>query len=272
MNDELIRELINSVKNQKRPEMIEVPVYGLYSSKNRTFIYSDDKKSYDYVSEEPNPKQVRNVKAFALSIAEELKRRGNGTGFKATVRINTKGGKFIPDDDFGGYYIEYDRLNSQQWNLITQSLNCPLNHRRFLLILQALKPSIEDAENDFHELFGRFTSLKIIGESQIVSNPIITENGQEQGYCCRYKLEDGTDGEEKFPTGFVLSVPFAKAGEFKYTLNIDLLFVRNDDNELEITMLCPEIEHIEEQAIIDEAAYIKEHTKEYDELLCLSDF
>ena len=119
--------------------------------------------------------------------------------------------------------------------------------------MQALKPSIELAGTDFHELFAKFCSLKIVGESEVVSNPVITQNGQESGYVCRYKLEDGTDGEEHFPTGFVIKVPFAKAGDFNYEIPIDLLFSRDDNNQIEITVLCPAFENIEEKAIIDEA-------------------
>ena len=52
----------------------------------------------------------------------------------------------------------------------------------------------------------------------------------------------------------------------------DLLFTRNEDDEIEIEVLCPEFENIEEQAIIDEAEYIKEQTQGYSDLLVLSDF
>ena len=269
-NEIILNELINSLKNQKRPETIEAPVYGLYSNKKRTFLYSDAEEQYDVIENIPEKKEVRNVRAFALSIAEELKRRNNETGAKATVNINLTGGVFIPDDDFGGYKIEFKRLNSQQWNLIKGMINKTVNHKTFLLWLQGLKPSFEDAI--FKELFLRFVQLRIVGRSQLTSNPIITASGQEEGYTCSYKLQDGTEGEEHFPTGFSVMVPFAKAGDFKYEIPIDLLFAKNEDNELEITVLCPEFENIEERAIIDEAKFIKEHTSKYSELLVLSDF
>jgi len=272
MNDELTKELIDTLKNQKRPETITAPIYGLYSEKMREFVYSDSRKDYDTVDSIPEDKEVRSVKAFALSIAEELKRRGNSTGEKATVKINLSGGVFIPDDDFGGYRIVFKRLNSQQWNLIKNYINRTIDHSEFLLLLQGLKPSFQDTEIDFHELFGKYSSLKIVGESRIVSNPIITEKGQEKGFVCRYKLEDGTDGEECFPSGFVIKVPFAKAGDFSYYLPIDLMFARDKNDEISITVLCPEFENIEEKAIIDEAEFIKEQTSKYTDLLVLSDF
>ena len=84
--------------------------------------------------------------------------------------------------------------------------------------------------------------------------------------------EDGCDGEEHFPTGFALTVPFAKADTELYNIPIDLLFFRNEDDELRIEVLCPLFENIEEKAIIDEAEFVKTDTKEYANLLVLSDF
>lgn len=269
-NENILSELITALKNQKRPETIEAPVYGLYSNKTRTFLYDDSQKCYNMVEETPDNKEVRNVKAFANSIAEELKRRENNTGARATVNINMNGGLFIPDDDFGGYKINFNRLNSQQWNWVKGFINRTVNHKEFLLWLQGLKPSFNSEV--FHELFLKFVQLKIVGQSKLLSNPIITENGQEEGYACTYKLADGTEGEEHFPTGFTVNVPFAKAGEYSYDIPIDLLFTKTENDQINITVLCPEFENIEERAIIDEANFIKDATSKYPDLLVLSDF
>lgn len=268
----VLEELIYSLKNQKRPETIDVPIYGKYSSRKRTFLYSDAQKEYDIVETPRINKEVRSVKAFALSIKEELKRRCNSTGEKSTVKVNLSGGDFIPDDDFEDYKITFNRLNSQQWNVVKRTLNRSLDHRDFLLFLQSLKPSFSDMGIDFHTLFASFSTLRLLGRSEITSNPIITENGQTQGYKCTYKLDNGCDGEETFPSGFSVKVPFAKAGDFKYEIPIDLLFTRDEDNQLVITVLCPEFEHIEEQAIIDEANYIREQSSQLADILILADF
>ena len=268
MEEKIIEQAIDALKNQKRPELIECPVYGQYSNTLKTFLYDDSQRHYDYQEELPEDKEVRSVKAFAKIIAEELRRRNNLTGNMATVRINLSGGEFIPDDNFGQTKIEFDRLNSQQWKLIKSGINTRMNHKQFLLFLQGLKPSIEY----FADVFRSYATLRMIGKTELTSNPIFTEDGQNSGYVCSYKLEDGTTGEEKFPTGFVANVQFAKAGDKSYDIPIDLLFTRNEDDEIEIEVLCPEFENIEEQAIIDEANYIVEETKDYSELLVLSDF
>ena len=123
-----------------------------------------------------------------------------------------------------------------------------------------------------NELFKRFSLLRLVGKSVLTSNPIISESGQSEGYTCTYKLDDGCDGEEHFPTGFWLDVPFAKAGENTYGIPLELLFFRNDDDELRIEVLCPLFENIEETAIIDEADFVKEQTQNCERLLVLSDF
>lgn len=268
MEEKIMEQAIDALKNQKRPELIDCPVYGQYSSTYRTFMYNDSSREYEEQVSRPESKRVRSVKAFARIIAEELRRRENASGNRASVSINLSGGVFIPDDDFGYNSITFERLNSQQWKLIKSGINTRMNHKQFLLFLQGLKPSIAY----FNDVFKSFSMLRMIGKTELTSNPIFTEDGQESGYTCTYKLEDGTTGEDKFPTGFVATVQFAKAGDKSYDIPIDLLFTRNELDEIEIEVLCPEFENIEEKAIIDEADYIKAETANYSELLVLSDF
>ena len=268
MEELLIKEAMQNLKKQKRPELIDCPIYGRYSERYRTFIYSDSAQDYKTHTSAPSSKTVRSVKAFASVISEELKRRENQSGFKATVSINLDGGYFIPDDDFGGDCIKFNRLNSQQWNLVKANINRDMTHKEFLMFLQALKPSIDD----FAEVYRSYATLRMVGKTEIVSNPIFTEDGQGSSYSCRYKLEDGTDGEEKYPSGFLADVQFAKAGDKYYSIPLDLLFYRDEDNELMISVLCPTFENIEEQAIIDEAEYVKAETEKFSDLLVLSDF
>lgn len=268
METTLIKEAIEALKDRKRPELIDVTVYGKYSAKKQTYLYNDAEKQYEKHTSTPEPKEVRSVKAFTSIIKEELKRRENESGANATVKINLSGGYFIPDDNFGEETITFSRLNSQQWNLVKNGINKVYDHRSFLQFLQALAPSI----NDFQEQFRKFSLLRLVGKSTLTSNPIITESGQSQGYTCTYRLDNGCDGEEHFPTGFWLDVPFAKAGDKTYGIPIELLFFRNEDDELRIEVLCPLFENIEETAIIDEAEFVKRETKDYESLLVLSDF
>lgn len=269
MLEEFLEKAASYLRSQKRPEHLLVKEYGSYSERVCEYTYSDFDKGYQKKSRGNNEKQVRSIGAFISAIKEELRRRNNKTGDKATVRLSLDGGFFTADDDFnGGVNIEYKRLNSQQWELFKSGINKTMDHRSFLLFLQALKPSIDK----FDDVFRSYVTLRLVGHSELTSNPIITDNGQSSGYTCTYKLEDGTDGEETFPEGFRLNLQFAKAGVMTYDISVDLLFFRDDDDELKIQVLCPEFEHIEEQAIIDEAEKVKNDISESEDLLILSDF
>lgn len=268
METEIFKEAIKTIERNKRPELIEAPIYGRYTEKYQTFLYNDSNRIYERCFSRSDNKTVRSVKAFAEIIKEELRRRENESGDKATVKVSLDGGYFIPDDDYGKEEVKFNRLNSQQWDTVKNGINRTYNHKTFLLFLQSLSPSIVN----FKEVFRYFSLLRIVGNSILTSNPVITECGQTEGYTCTYKLDNGCDGEEYFPTGFSADVPFAKAGEKTYNIPFNLLFTRNDDDELRIEVLCPLFENIEENAIIDEANFIKSETEQFEKLLVLSDF
>lgn len=268
MEEQLLKEAMETLKNQKRPEKINCTVYGQYDSEEKEYIYNDSEKCYVCKKQFPKDKTVRSVKAFAEIIKEELRRRNNITGNRATVKIHLTGGEFIPDDNTGETRVDFNRLNSQQWNIVKNGINRVYDHKTFLLFVQSLKPSIDN----FAEIFRSFATLRMVGRTEITSNPIFTEDGQSSGYKCTYKLEDGCDGEETFPSGLFVDVPFAKAGDKTYSIPIDLLFFRDECDELRIEVLCPTFENIEETAIIDESKFVIEQTKDLEQLLVLSDF
>lgn len=259
---------IKEILLKQRPEKIEKIQYGQYGQRTVELLYDDSEKKYTQLVSYPENKKVGSAKAFAACIREELIRRNNMTGEKGTVRIFSSGGYFIPDEDFGVFRTTYERINSQQWNFIKARINKNMTHREFLEFVQALKPSIED----FDLLFAKFSSLRMIGNSTLASTPVFINGESGKGYKCTYKLESGYEGEELLPSAFVCEVPFVKAGERTYFIPIEILFYRDDDEELGIRVMCPTFENIEEKAIIDEADYIKKETNEFSKLLVLSDF
>ena len=265
---EILKEAIDVLKDKKRPELIVSTLYGQYEWTKEELIYNDAEHKYFSRISEPKTKTVRSAKAFAKLIKEELTRRENDNGERATVSLNLLGGYFVADDNLGRGYANFDRLNSQQWNLVKNGINKRYDHKNFLLFVQALKPSIVD----FQEVYRRLATLRMVGNTTITSNPMFTEDGQNSGYTCHYRLEDGCDGEETYPSGFTVTVPFAKGGDTAYEIPIDLLFYRDEDDEIGIEVLCPEFENVEEQAILDEAEYISSELHQAERLLILSDF
>ena len=269
MTDEnLLTTCLRKIEENSRLTNDSCIEYGAYTSRARSMIYDDSRKCYYVKNTENSKRTVRSAKAFTDCIKEELRRRNNSTGKNATVRIHLGGGYFIADDDFNEGHVGYDRLNSQQWNTVKNGINKEYSHREFLDFVSRLKPSIVNFQN----LFRSLVSLKIIGKSELSSNPIFTEDGMNTGYTCTYKLADGTDGEEVLPAGFAVELPFAKAGERKYMFDIELLFTKDDFDNIRIVVLCPDFENVEETAILDESENIKDSLSELKELLVLADF
>lgn len=261
-----ITELLEALKG-KRPEILHLTESGRYSERKREVVYSDADHQYKFMLSPTHVKELSSVRSFCEAIKEELRRLENEDGEKATVKIEEEGGFFIANEDFSDIVIKYKRINSQQWQLIKRNINRVMSHREFLEFVQALKPSIADFQN----LFQRLSSIRLIGNSTLCSTPIFVNNQQEEGYKCTYKLEDGYEGEETLPNGFTCNVQFTRAGDNHYEIPIELLFYRNDNDGLEIRVMCPLLENIEEGAIIDEANFIKSNINA-SRILILSDF
>lgn len=266
----MIKEFIKDVILRNRPEHTDIKEYGVYfGSKQYEATYSDSDKTYKIKKNEYNNNKVRSAKAFIEYIKEELKRRDNKTGKFATARIHMQGGDFNADCNFNDGFCLYERLHSEQFNTLEHYNGKVLDHEEFLIMLQKLKPSIEY----FSELYKRCSQIRIVGRSEVNSTPIFDESGEaESGYRCQYRLSDGTDEEALLPADFYVSLPFVKAGEREYTYHVELLFFNTKSNEIAVKIQVTDWETNFEEAIIDEAADIKEALSEYTELLILADF
>lgn len=141
-----------------------------------------------------------------------------------------------------------------------------LGHEEFLMSILALSPSVAD----FKEVYKKFLTLRIVGKSELTSNPVFVNNQAESGYLVKYKLE-GQNSDVVVPDGFYVSVPFVKAGQKKYGVNVEVQVLNSSSNELRMKINIPELDYIEETAIIDEIEEIKAETKKYDKMLILSD-
>lgn len=132
MLENVLTDLSELLSVHKRPELVNKLKYGQYSAEPMELLYNDGQKRYESFKSYPENKTVGSAEAFSACIKEELKRRENMTGNKATVRVYTKGGYFVPDENFGVFKVEYDRINSQQWNYIKTHINKVMTHRLFL--------------------------------------------------------------------------------------------------------------------------------------------
>ena len=266
----MLKELVHDVLLRNRPEHTEVVEYGNYNDiKTYNATYFDDDKCYRTRINSGETFSVNSSKAFIAYIQEELHRRNNSDGKYATVRIHSDGGNFTADCNFNVGHCSYKRLHSEQYNILKTYNNQTLDHEQFLLMLQKLKPSIQD----FATLYKRCQKIRSIGQTALSSNPIFDENGEaDSSYICTYKLSDGTDEDVSLPAEFFVTCPFVKAGEKTYTYHVELLFFNTGSSKIAVKVQVTDWETVEEQAIIDEAESIKSSLKTHEELLVLADF
>lgn len=259
-------ETIEYLQNLARPETCEITQYGKYSERTVEAVYSDNKCEYSVHSVKGDTMEVHSKKAFVEFITKELERRKNEDGDLATLIIGVSGGKFVADDNFQEGICTYNRIISQQWQMLRRINGQILGHEEFLMSILALSPSVAD----FKEVYKKFLTLRIVGKSELTSNPVFVNNQAESGYLVKYKLE-GQNSDVVVPDGFYVSVPFVKAGQKKYGVNVDVQVLNSSSNELRMKINIPELDYIEETAIIDEIEEIKAETKKYDKMLILSD-
>ena len=266
----MLEELVKNTILRNRPEHIIVKTYGDYSGDTEhEATYNDSKSCYETKVANAANQEVHSAKAFVNFIDEELKRRENLTGKFATSRITLVGGSFVADDNYNRGHCTYTRLNSEQYKILKSYKGATLDHEEFLTMLQKLKPSI----TDFPTLYQRCSKIRVVGRSEMNSQPMFDDEGNaDASFICTYKLQDGTDEDLVLPASFECVVPFAKAGEKEYAYIVELLFVNTKSNQIAVSVQIPDWETNEEQAIIDEAEFVKDSLKDKTNLLVLADF
>lgn len=266
----MIEQLFDKIQGLKRPETLKSTRGGNYTEKEITLVYNDGTKKYEEPAGTKYTYAVTSASALVDFIKEECNRRDNKIGNKSTLQLNSTGGLFIADTDYKYGVCEYNRKFSQQWEVLQKYANQTLSHKEFMRALKKLKPSIDE----FDAVFQAYAQIRLIGNSKLISNPIFTNNQAESGYMCKYTIEGSEKDEQEttLPAGFTISLPYGKGTEDLYDVDIELLFSRNEYDELEIEFGVPELDNIEEQAIKDEAQYIRDNTEDLAELLILADF
>lgn len=261
-------DTIEFLQSLKRPETMLIKEYGKYSERTREAVYDGREQNYSVrKSFTETGLKVHSSRSLIEYIKSELNRRGKETGKNSTLKIGISGGTFCADDDFSEGICEYTRVLSQQWNVLAGINGRIMNHEEFLMALLKLSPSIQD----FHKKYKAFLKVRIIGKSTMTSNPVFVEGEAESGYMVKYKLETGQSAEDQVPDGFKVQVPYVKASDKKYDIDVDVQIMNGSNNQLQIKVNIPLLEKVEEDAILDEIKSIKEQISKYSDMLVLSD-
>lgn len=260
-------EFIEEIQKLSRPDKLEVTQYGKYSSRTVEAVYNDANQQYEVQKVNASTTSLSSTKSLIQFVKEEFKRRDNKTGNNSTLRIGINGGKFTADDNFGEGICEYKRVLSQQWEMLDEINGRIMNHEEFLMALLKLSPSI----NDFREAYKSFLKVRVVGNSEMVSNPVFVNNQAESGYMVKYKLQGGQSADDVIPDHFSVTVPYVKASDKKYDIDVDVQIMNDNCNNLKIKINIPLLENKEEQAIIDEIENIKGELGDYKDMSILSD-
>lgn len=266
----MIKEAINRILELRNVEDTdsELTIYGNYSEKIVEAKFNNTDGSFRINNESVLRRTVSTIKSLTTAILEESRRRENATGNNMTVLFTQKGGNFYLNDDFYSGEYTFLRTLSQQWKVLAGITGKTLDHENFLLALQELSPSIVD----FKKLYRQFIKVRIIGNSELTSNPVFVDNEAESGYKVKYNLSTGQNDEETIPEGFILNIPYSKGSDKTYDVPVETMILNNGSNELVIRINCPILERIEELAIFEEVAQLREDTKNLTDLLILESY
>lgn len=243
-----------------REVKITVKDYGAYSNRKLEAYYDDNYQVYITEKTAQKVKAVSNIDSFIAAVTEEARHLEKKTGDKMMVSFSQVGGYFQPDVDFEskGIKYNYNRKFSNQWKMVKIFLEDDYrNHFSLIQSIQALKPSLDDS---YLDLMRFYSLLKLNSSSELVSQPIFTNNGElGEGYIVQFSLTSGAvqkpdaqTQEQYLPTKLKLKLPYVKNSDKLYDLELELSIIKNVNNGFAAKFLCPDFEQVEEQAMKDE--------------------
>lgn len=261
-----IKRILSNIQEQ-RPVKDTVTIYGNYSETSKEAVYDDADRRYKTREPLKTCENVSTVESFTDFIKEELKRRNKETGELATAVIDGNGGRFVADDDFQRGICKYNRSLSEQWLAFKDCIGETYGHEEFLRLMQKLSPSIVG----FESLYPLFLDIRVIGRAETVSKPFYVNGECESGVKMKFRMQGGEDEDIILPDGFTVRLPYAK-GNYEKLYEVDVQLVYDNKCGIRILIQAPTFEQVEEKALLDEVAVLKENLSQYKDLLVLFNF
>lgn len=251
-----------------------VTAYGTYEPKTYESVYSDGKGEYNFIDRSKgSTKGVSNLKSLIAAVKEECQRRGGQTnGLYMTVGFTQKGGYFSCNDNIPSGDYQYHRKLSALWTTITSYLGRELSHADLLIFIQTIKLAFKDIET-YAEAYAALKEFKTSVNAVYVSRPIPIEGRAGFYNSMDVNFGNGKKGSLQIPETLSLLTPFAKGTTEKYELPVMLLPIYKGEGSGSVfKLICPELEAIEEKAILDEVELFRSETEELEDLLILEDY
>lgn len=262
----MLQKALEFLSQPKRADIIKTIVGDM--------LWNDPKRVYEPIVH-PLFRQVCCVESIAAAVIEEGVRRNNSAGDHMTVIFGKNGALFHCDDHFRRDVWKYERQDSQQYAALKALLSGAKGHIPTLRAIQALRPSIKDAD----ALLRQMRRVQATGKTTVTSNPLMSDGGGQAGGSIEWTMaaEGGATTKAAIPAEFVVELPIVRGSEKRYTVTVEIeAFLKGtEDNkkELAFSFCAPDLQHIIEQSIADEFAWFKAATMtKMPRLLVLLDY
>lgn len=266
MIKEAFEYLLNLPKKARQPLLTPADESG------RIFLFDDKSEEYREIPRFVSRKRgVSNVESFAAMVLEEA-RRAQSDGDWMTVIFKDDGARFHLDDRDGRIAFSYKRQLSPQWELLVGAVGRGFEHREFVTLLQKLRPSLG---SEYPRLLSEFRKVTFGTGLRIDSAPILTDGKAGLQYAFELTAASGVT-KTALPAEMLLEFPFSRGGKKVYSIQaeIDIRLVDRGEGKktFHFSVLLPDREALEEQAVADEVAWFREAAASLPKLSILEDY
>lgn len=258
----MIPEIINSITELKRPELVKDELGNFY-------IYSDRTREYERIPKNAKfERYICNIESFAkvvLSTASSLRRcvifEEDGAIFYTNEELKDDQDKWI-----------FKRKFTNLWDVVSELCDSePLKHRDLLNNLEAVKNSVIDFEN----LYQTLSKLKVNKKISFASSPVFEDGEQSGSYEWEQKIDaNGSTEKARCPSCIRFKGKIVRGSQSTYEFSVNLVpIIDSERGILLFKIFMPTIDLVLDQVREDEQSdFIKLLGEEANRVLILRNY
>lgn len=257
----MIPEVINAIKELKRPEIIKDELGNHY-------IYSDYNRKYERIPKNAKfERYICNIESFAKVVLSCFSPR-------RCVIFEEDGATFYTDEDLKNDQDKwiFKRKFTNLWNVISElCYSEPLKHRDLLNNLEAVKNSVIDFEN----LYQTLSKLKVNKKISFASSPVFEDGEQSGSYEWEQKIDaNGSTEKARCPSCIRFKGKIVRGSQSTYEFSVNLVpVIDSEKGMLLFKIFMPTIDLVLDQVREDEQSdFIKLIGDEANKLLILRNY
>jgi hypothetical protein len=235
----------------------------------RSWLYNDAKGMYEPVDRfVKRTRTVSNIESFTAMVIEEA-RRAISDGDFMTVVFKQTGAYFHLDDRDGRQVFQYERELAPQWKFLIGA-GTDLEHKDFIRLLQRLRPSIVE----YASILQQFRKVSFGSGLKIDSAPTLTEGKAGLQFALELTAANAST-KAALPAVIPLKMPYARGSSKLYDVEAEVSIDLDEEDgkkRFVFSLLFPDREVIEEQAVSDEVRWFRENTVTLPKLCILEDY